>query len=118
MSPWLELFLVAAGGAAGSAARWGVSQVLTTAPRGAATFVVNTLGCALMGVLAARFAQGHPARALLGVGLLGGFTTWSTFALDVVHMGVEGRSALAFGFAAATVLSCFGGCWIGLRLAS
>jgi CrcB protein len=90
----MTLLYVAVGGALGSVARY-LTYVLighyTKAPFPFATFTVNVLGGFLMGALVdilARFGNEHqPAmRALLAVGVMGGFTTFSTFSLDIVTL--------------------------------
>lgn len=87
--------LVAAGGAAGAAARWGVTEA---APERAGAFpattlVVNVAGAALLGYLVGRVPvrgdRDEALRLLLGPGLLGGFTTFSALAVQVW----EGRAA-------------------------
>ncbi|MGH3314115.1 MAG: fluoride efflux transporter FluC [Streptomyces sp.] len=97
---WLVLAVIAAGGAMGAAARFALSLWLPA--RGGAgfpwgVFVVNVLGCALIGVLmvlvseSGRDAHAHPLlRPFLGVGVLGGFTTFSTYAGDVARLLEEG----------------------------
>lgn len=81
--------IVAAGGAVGAAARWAVAEA---APDRAgafptATLVVNVLGAALLGYLVGRVpvtgSRSEAIRLLLGTGVLGGFTTFSTFAVQV-----------------------------------
>ena len=90
MSPGIILS-VAAGGATGAVARYLLATQIGTwtgsgFPWG--TFVVNVLGCAIMGLLTELFAQAwSPSpemRAFLTVGILGGFTTFSAFSLDAV----------------------------------
>jgi fluoride exporter len=102
----MNFLLVMAGGAVGSLARYGVG--LGTGrwfgpnyPWG--TLAVNLIGGFAMGVLAgtlARMGGSEPTRALIGVGLLGGFTTFSAFSLDTVTMIERGQ----WGVAAAYVL--------------
>ena len=97
---------VALGGAIGSVLRyqtgrfmthWLGPQAVTTFPW--ATLTVNALGSLLMGVLAgwlARHGQGGDQfRLLLGVGLLGGFTTFSAFSLELVLMMERGQYMFA-----------------------
>lgn len=94
MPLWL---LVAAGGAAGAVARYAVNvlvQARLDQPGWVATCVVNGLGSVCIGVLYARTTD-PSLRALLGVGVLGGFTTFSTFGNDAVGMLGEGRPLLA-----------------------
>ena len=98
---WL---LVGAGGALGSVARYGLNRLIqqqspaTTFPLG--IFLANVLGSAVIGVLAGvvmsgRWSLSLEARTFLMVGVLGGFTTFSSFSLDtltLVHaMGIPGR---------------------------
>lgn len=78
--------LIAVGGAVGAVVRAGVAQMFVRLspawPLG--TLVVNTMGCVLIGILAgAGVARGSPPWALLATGVLGGFTTFSAFGLDV-----------------------------------
>ena len=78
--------VVALGGIIGSLARYGLAEAIPHAP-GAfpwATFVTNVLGCFAIGVLLTRLTpRSHPLlRPFLGTGVLGGFTTFSTFAVD------------------------------------
>lgn len=87
-----SFLLVAAGGALGAAARYGVSLQaarLLGPDRPWGTLLINVLGGLLMGVLAGRLATqpgGEGARLFLGVGVLGGFTTFSAFSLDAVTL--------------------------------
>ncbi|HMT13541.1 MAG TPA: CrcB family protein, partial [Aestuariivirga sp.] len=89
---------VALGGALGSAARYGVN-VLSGRMLGTAfpwhTLIVNVAGSfvmgALVGLMAARWNVGNDARAFLTTGILGGFTTFSAFALDFALL-VERRA--------------------------
>lgn len=96
-----RLLLVALGGGAGSAARYLTSL---TAGRvvGAAfpvgTLAVNLAGCLLVGVafgLAERALLGPSARLLLMTGFLGGFTTFSTYALESVTLYQDGAGDLS-----------------------
>ncbi|MFE9745957.1 fluoride efflux transporter FluC [Saccharothrix saharensis] len=86
---------VALGGGLGGLARHGLTAV-TPGPWG--TLLVNVLGCALIGVLMVLVPRLHPlARPFLGIGVLGGFTTFSGYALDAVRLG--GLTAFAYLFA-------------------
>lgn len=81
--------LVAAGGAAGAAARWGVLAAEPVRPASfpLTTLAVNVLGAGLLGYLVGRVPvrddRSEAVRLLLGTGVLGGFTTFSAFALEV-----------------------------------
>jgi CrcB protein len=102
--------LAALGGALGALARWGLAEALPHSPGGWpwATLLVNLLGCLLIGVLLAvllaRFPHSPWLRPFLAVGVLGGFTTYSTFAVDVVRLADAGRLALAAGYLLTSVL--------------
>jgi CrcB protein len=102
--------LAAVGGALGALARWGLATALPHADGGWpwATLTVNLTGCLLMGVLVGVLAAREPepawARPLLGVGVLGGYTTYSAFAVDVVALTDAGAAALAVGYVLASVL--------------
>ena len=77
----VPLALVALGGVLGSLARYGLMEA---APHLATTLAVNVAGSFLLGVLVARRPPAHWTRPLLGTGFLGGFTTMSAVAVQVV----------------------------------
>jgi fluoride exporter len=97
---WLA---IAAGGAVGSVARHAVNIALARTTGQAmpyATAIVNIVGSAIIGLLAGLIASGRwnpdgTIRAFVFVGLLGGFTTFSSLALDTLTLGRESRSAMA-----------------------
>lgn len=108
--------LVAVGGAVGALARWGVGRValLGGLPAEVGTLVVNLVGAFAIGVLVAR--TGDPQiRVLLGTGVLGGFTTFSTFALD--GLGLAGRPWAAAAYLVGSVVLGLAACQLGQRLA-
>ncbi|MGN7998566.1 fluoride efflux transporter CrcB [Sphingomonas sp. 22176] len=119
-----NLFLVMLGGAFGSAARYGVGR-LGVALLGPAfpwgTLAVNIVGGFLMGLLGAglmRFGEAaEQARLLLGVGVLGGFTTFSSFSLETFAMLERGDVFLASGYVLVSVLGAIGAVAIGMTLA-
>jgi CrcB protein len=117
---------VAVGGALGSMARHGVNHIVHTRMLSsrfpAGTVIVNLVGCFVIGVLAGLLASNRIAmrfywREFVFVGLLGGFTTFSTFGLDTF---VLSRTQPA-GYAALNVgLQVIGGLlavWLGFRIA-
>ena len=118
---WLA---VALGGALGSMARHGVNILFTHAlPRAVpyATATVNLVGSAVIGLLAALVATGRlhlsaEARTFVFVGILGGFTTFSSFMLDTLTLGHGGDQVLAFWNV--TLQTTFGlaAVWAGYRL--
>jgi CrcB protein len=112
--------LVGVGGAAGAAARYAVSEAAPVAP-GAfpwPTLVVNVLGAGLLGYLVGRVPvrdeRAEAVRLLLGPGVLGGFTTFSAFALEVW----DGRPAYAVVTVVAGVLAAVVGLSLGSAAAS
>ncbi|WP_330297252.1 FluC/FEX family fluoride channel [Streptomyces sp. NBC_00503] len=113
------LAAVAAGGAVGASARYGISLLWPAAP-GAfpwATFWINVTGCALIGVLMVLISEGgrtapHPlVRPFAGVGVLGGFTTFSTYAVDFAHLLDDGEAGTALAYAGLTVVGAMGAVW-------
>jgi fluoride exporter len=104
------LATVALGGVLGSLGRYAVGVALPHAPGGFpwATLAVNLTGAFAMGLLVAylvnRPGAHRLARPFVGVGVLGGWTTFSALAVDVVHLGVADRPQAALGYVAATFL--------------
>lgn len=119
---------VALGGAAGAALRYHVGRAMTQwlgAPIiGAfpfATLAVNAIGSLLMGVLAGWLARSGGAnsdqlRLLLGVGLLGGFTTFSAFSLEMVLMIERGQYLFASLYAVLSFALGISGLMMGLGI--
>lgn len=105
------LLAVAAGGALGSLARYGLGRALAHPPGGFATATVlaNVLGCLLIGVLMAvldhRPAPHRLVRPFVGVGVLGGFTTFSTYVLDTLDSARAGQILLALLYAVGSVVA-------------
>ncbi|MDX8048460.1 fluoride efflux transporter CrcB [Lentzea sp. BCCO 10_0798] len=105
------LAAVALGGGLGALARYGLTLLLPTRPGQFpwGTFVINTLGCLLIGVLMVLITEVWTAhrlvRPFLGVGVLGGFTTFSTYALEIRDLLHPGAVALAFVYLAGTFLA-------------
>ena len=106
----MAYLLAALGGALGALARWGTASALPSSPTGWpwATLLVNLSGCLLLGVLfavlAARFPDAAWPRPLLAVGLLGGYTTYSAFAVEVVRLAESGAVLTAGGYVVASVI--------------
>ena len=106
----MAYLLAALGGALGALARWAVAVALPSSPGGWpwATFLVNVTGCLLIGVLLAvlpaRFPGNPWLRPFLAVGVLGGYTTYSAFAVEVVRLVEVGAWPSAAGYVAASVL--------------
>jgi CrcB protein len=92
------LGVIAVGGAAGALARYGIETQWSWEPPGFpwATLVINLLGCALIGIVLVLLLEVARApwwvRPLVAVGLIGGFTTFSTFAVEAIEL-VDGSAA-------------------------
>lgn len=104
------LVAVAVGGVLGSLGRWAVGLALPHAPGSFpwATLVVNVSGAFAMGLLVA-FLVGRPgthrlARPFVGVGILGGWTTFSALAVEAVELAANGQVQPALGYVAASFL--------------
>ncbi len=118
---WLA---VGAGGALGSMARHGVNVVFVHVLGRAipyATAAVNIAGAAAIGVLAALIAAGrlqwsNEMRTFVFVGILGGFTTFSSFMLDTFTLGHGGDQALAFWNVALQTAVGLAAVWGGYRI--
>lgn len=115
----MQVLLVALGGALGSVARYGVGFAAARwmglgFPWG--TLTVNIVGGFAMGLLAARIGpEQENLRLLLGVGILGGFTTFSAFSLETVRL-IEHQPGHAALYVAASVVLSVGACWLGFFL--
>lgn len=106
------------GGAAGTLGRHGVAEWIGTGSGWPwPTFVVNVLGSLALGVVVARLGRpDDPRRLLLGTGLLGGFTTYSAFAVETDHLLRDDRLALALLYPVATVALGFAAALAGMLL--
>jgi CrcB protein len=114
------LAAVAVGGAVGSVTRYGVAVAM---PHRAdtldwATVVVNVVGCLLIGGLMVAVTEvwttHRLVRPFLGIGVLGGFTTFSTAAVDTVTLGRHGHRLLAAGYFGGTVLAALAAVLLGV----
>ena len=109
--PFPVLLAIAVGGALGAAARYGAGRAWPDPPGAVAwtTLGINVIGCLLIGVLmpiVVERGRGHPLlRPLLGTGVLGGFTTFSTYAVDAQSLLAAGRWGAAVGYLMLTLLA-------------
>ena len=117
-----NLLFVMLGGAIGAGARHLTGKLMLgwlgpDYPWG--TLTVNIVGGLLMGLLIgtlARINAGEPWRLFLAVGVLGGYTTFSSFALDFVTLYDRGALAVAFGYAAISVLGAIAAVFAGMAI--
>jgi CrcB protein len=121
-APWAVLAAVSLGGGLGALARYGVAVAMPVSRTGFpwATFAVNVSGCLLIGALMVLLSEvwaGHRlARPFLGVGVLGGFTTFSTYVVEIQRL-VDARAAgTALLYLALTVLAALTAVYAGTTL--
>ena len=125
LSPFAASGLVFAGGGAGAVLRYQLGRGLmlglgpaTVSAFPWATLTVNVIGSLAMGLLAGWLARhgagGEHWRLLLGVGLLGGFTTFSAFSLELMLLIERGAAGTAFAYAAVSVLAGLTALYLGL----
>ena len=119
----MSLLLIAVAGGVGSVLRYwlavGLASVWGTAlPYG--TLTANVVGSLVLGVVAEAFAggtiAGTDARLVLGVGLLGGFTTYSSFNLEVLRLVEQAAFMRGFGYLLGTMLGCLAAGALGLAV--
>ena len=124
-TPFIASSYVALGGAIGAVLRyqtgramthWLGPNVITAFPW--ATLTVNIVGSLAMGLLAGFLARhghgGEQWRLLIGVGVLGGFTTFSAFSLELMLMIARGQGPQAFIYGAVSVLAGLSALYLGL----
>ena len=125
----MQLFLIAVAGGIGTALRYGAGVAAARSLGGElpyGTLLVNVIGSFALAVVAEGLSGtvvlGVEARLILGVGLLGGFTTYSSFNLETLRLAQSGQLDKALLYAAATVLGCllagFAGIVVGRALAA
>jgi fluoride exporter len=118
------LLLAMGGGALGAGARYLVNVLCARCMAPGfpwATLIVNIFGSLLMGVVvevvARRFGGSVEARTFLATGILGGFTTFSAFALDAANLMNRGDNGLALAYVLGSVVLSILGLYAGLGLA-
>jgi len=113
------LAVIAAGGATGSGARYGAALLWPTEDGSFpwTTLGVNAAGCLLIGILLVALTEAWAApawvRPFLATGVLGGFTTFSAYCLDIGRLISGGRAGPAFGYLVATVLAALAAVVVG-----
>jgi CrcB protein len=119
-SRWDILVVVAAGGALGAAARYGLGLAWPHRPGQfpAATFTVNVTGCLALGLLMVfvveMWSGSRYLRPFLGVGVLGGYTTFSTYALETRDLLVAGHQQTAGTYLLGSLVAGLVAVWVGI----
>jgi fluoride exporter len=119
---WPVLAAVSAGGALGAVARYGLSVAWPHRPGTFpwATFVTNVSGCLLIGVLMVLVTEVSTAhrllRPFLGTGVLGGYTTFSTYTVDIQRLAVAGAVGTGLVYLAATLAGALAAVHLGATL--
>lgn len=121
--PALRVAAIAAGGALGTLARYGTDRALVPAPTGFpwATFSVNVTGSLLLGVIVTLVVERWPptrfVRPFAAIGFCGGFTTFSTLAVEIAQRAQHGRLGLAAGYLAASLVAGVTAAGLGMAVA-
>jgi CrcB protein len=121
---WDLVLAIAAGGVLGAEARYGVGLAFPHSNRQFpwSTVLVNGTGCLAIGVLMVILLEltlpHRLARPFLGVGVLGGYTTYSTFAVDTERLLLAHRPLVALGYVAVTVIACAVAVFVGATVMS
>ncbi|ATL32494.1 fluoride efflux transporter FluC [Streptomyces formicae] len=116
------LAAVSVGGAIGASARYAASLHWPVAPGGFpwATLAVNAVGCALIGVLMVLVTEvwtpHRLVRPFLGTGVLGGFTTFSTYTVDIERLLSGGYARTGLAYLALTLLAAVAAVWGAVRV--
>jgi fluoride exporter len=116
------LAAIAAGGVLGAEARYGLSVLIPHQPGQwpMATWLINVSGCFLIGILMVVITEltspHRLVRPFLGVGVLGGYTTFSTAMVDVQQMALAGHGGAALGYLIATVSAAVAAAFAGVTL--
>ncbi|MEY9943736.1 CrcB family protein [Kitasatospora sp. GAS1066B] len=103
--------VVAVGGVLGAEARYEAGRLWPTAAGCFpwTTLLINVLGCLVIGAFLVAITEGRPAHRLVrpffGTGVLGGFTTFSTYCVDIQRLLARGEAGTAFGYLALTLVT-------------
>ncbi|MEE4491435.1 fluoride efflux transporter CrcB [Streptomyces sp. BE230] len=114
--------VVALGGAVGASARYGAGLLWPTATGTFpwTTLVINVVGCAVIGVFMVVITEAWTAHRLVrpffGTGVLGGFTTFSTYAVDIERLVAGGRARTGLVYLALTLLAALAAVWSAVWL--
>ncbi|MGK0185404.1 MAG: CrcB protein [Verrucomicrobiales bacterium] len=118
VAAWL---CIAGGGALGALSRYALGGWIQARGAGefpAATIVVNVSGCLLFGLLYGwiGLSASQPLRGFLFTGLLGGFTTFSTFGFETIHLLQRGQQGMAIAYVALSLVCGLLAAWLGLTI--
>ncbi|MET7713028.1 fluoride efflux transporter CrcB [Streptomyces sp. NPDC005407] len=114
--------VVALGGAVGASARYGASLVWPTVAGGFpwTTLGVNVVGCAVIGVfmvvITDVWAAHRLVRPFFGTGVLGGFTTFSTYAVDIQRLVDRGEARTGLAYLGLTLLAALAAVWTAVSV--
>ena len=114
----MDALLVGLGAFFGGVSRYGIGKLLAKSEFPWATILINLSGSFLLGIVAAVWAKDHPLRLLLGIGFLGGYTTFSTFSLEVLEQLRSNHPFLAILNLAIQVIGGVLVCALGYALGS
>jgi fluoride exporter len=119
-APWAVLGVISTGGVLGALARYGLAVAWPHRPDQFpwATFIANVSGCLLIGALMVLITDVWAAhrllRPFLGVGLLGGYTTFSTYTLEVQQLVTAGAARTALFYLAGTLAAALAAVYTGI----
>lgn len=122
-APWAVPAAISLGGAIGALARYGVDLLLPyeLGEFAYATLLVNLSGCLLIGFLMVLVTDVRPrwrlVRPFFGVGILGGYTTFSTHIVDAQHLLTSGAAAQTLLYLGGTLIGGIAAVWAGIALA-
>lgn len=122
--PWGTVAVVSAGGVLGALARYGLTSAFPASPGRFdwAVFAINVSGCFLIGIVVVLVTESrrahHLLRPFLATGILGGFTTFSTYIVGIQRSLIAGAPHTALLYAAATAVAALAAAWAGIRLAA
>ena len=122
----MKVLMIGLGGFVGALLRYGVSGMVQSWSRSAAfpygTLAVNVIGCLVIGILGqlaeSRGMFGVRTRAFIFIGMLGAFTTFSTFGNETLNLATDGSHWPAVANVAANIIFCLAAVWLGRNAAA
>ncbi|NUW45921.1 fluoride efflux transporter FluC [Nonomuraea rhodomycinica] len=120
--PWATLGAISLGGAFGALARFGITRAMPHPPGGFAwaTWLINVTGCLLIGLLMVAITEAwrvhRLVRPFLGIGVLGGYTTFSTYVVDTQKALEAGAARTALAYLGGTLVAALLATYAGERL--